>query len=378
MRMASSLFPSPRLRVAAGLVALLAYAPLAARAEHKLAPVSPLREPIQLSLAGAPEFRFAAEVINAGIGRPDLPRRILIAGTGSANRGLMGTTVWKLVVLQANLDGQAIGGSAPLAVVTVEIGGTRPNSVTEHSDFRGLNALVGGAAATPAMAMLRSVVAAAALGVYAPPAQPLAQNMPVLNVTLPVDRYVRRSLRDARVVQPVPPATVTGVMLYNGRRAVELQLAGSYAIQYGYATVALRADGVAAIDTATGLPLFTQFRSHGPVQLAVAQGLVDYTMRSAIALPDMPDPVTLLAPPQPPAPEPSPAITPPPKAPKASVAKPAASAPAEPRPKPAPAKPPAAADDAGKRLEQLKSLFDRGLITKDQYEAKQKEILGAL
>lgn len=76
----------------------------------------------------------------------------------------------------------------------------------------------------------------------------------------------------------------------------------------------------------------------------------------------------------------------------------AAAAPAAPRPAPAPpapaattprpaapaAKPPAAApvpafpDDAVKRLEALKSLFDRGLITKEQYEAKQKEILGAL
>lgn len=378
MRMVSRPLPRRRSLVAAGIVALVAHAPLAARAEHKLAPVSPLREPIQLSLAGAPEFRFAAEVVNAGIGRPDLPRRILIAGTGSAHRGLT-ATVWNLIVLRANLDGQAIGGTTPLAIVTVEIDGTRPNGVTEHSDFRGLNALAGGAAGAPAMSMLRSVIAAAALGAYAPPAQPLVQSMPVLNVTLPVERYVRRSLRDARIVQPVPPAIVTGVMFYNGRRAVELQLAGSYAIQYGYATVALRADGVAAIDTATGLPLFTQFRSHGPVQLAVAQGLVDYTMRSAIALPDMPDPVTLLTPPQPPAPEPPPAAAAPPKAvPKATVAKPAASPPAEPKTKPAPAKPPAAADDAGKRLEQLKSLFDRGLITKDQYDAKQKEILGAL
>jgi hypothetical protein len=82
----------------------------------------------------------------------------------------------------------------------------------------------------------------------------------------------------------------------------------------------------------------------------------DFKRRALAAAPAAPRPV-----PAPPAPA---ATTPRPAAP---AAKPPAAAPA-----------PAFPDDAVKRLEALKSLFDRGLITKEQYEAKQKEILGAL
>ncbi len=39
---------------------------------------------------------------------------------------------------------------------------------------------------------------------------------------------------------------------------------------------------------------------------------------------------------------------------------------------------PSALSKAVRRLEALKNLYDRGLITKEQYETKQKEILGAL
>jgi hypothetical protein len=74
----------------------------------------------------------------------------------------------------------------------------------------------------------------------------------------------------------------------------------------------------------------------------------------------------------PPAPRPTPA----PPAPATPAAKPAAPPAVKP---PVASPPPAPAQgDAVQRLEALKSLYDRGLITKEQYEAKQKEILGAL
>jgi hypothetical protein len=74
----------------------------------------------------------------------------------------------------------------------------------------------------------------------------------------------------------------------------------------------------------------------------------------------------------PPAPQPAPATP----APATPAAKPAAPPAVKP---PVASSPPAPAQgDAVQRLEALKNLFDRGLITKEQYEAKQKEILGAL
>lgn len=378
--------PSVARPMSTALVAL-ALLPGAALAEHSLTAAAPIREPVALSFSGAPpEFRFASEVTNAGLGRPDLPRRILLVGTGAVHRGIV-ATVWDLAVQQVMVDQQTLRGNVPLAVLRVEIDNARPEAVTAYRDFRGLNAAAGNAAGSPAMRMVRSVIGAAALATYLPPAQPVSQQMPLLNLTAAVDRYVSSSLRQARVVQPVPPGVASGLVAMFGRPAIEVSLSGPYAIQYGPSTVSLKADGVAAIDIATGLPLLMQFRSHGPVQLPMAQGLVDYAMRSAIALPGMADPVTLLTAPHTdalaPLPPPVPEVATPAKRPARPTAQPTpptATAPAKPAPtKSEPAKSaPAGTDDVAKRLEQLKSLFDRGLITKEQYEAKQKEFLGKL
>jgi hypothetical protein len=57
----------------------------------------------------------------------------------------------------------------------------------------------------------------------------------------------------------------------------------------------------------------------------------------------------------------------------APASKPAPVAPAAKPPVAAPA--PSSPGDTAKRLEALKNLYDRGLITKEQYETRQKEIL---
>jgi hypothetical protein len=47
-------------------------------------------------------------------------------------------------------------------------------------------------------------------------------------------------------------------------------------------------------------------------------------------------------------------------------------------PAPAPAQPAAAQPSAADRLKQLKSLYDQGLINKEDYDRKSKEILDSL
>jgi hypothetical protein len=171
-----------------------------------------------------------------------------------------------------------------------------------------------------------------------------------------------------------------GEVQHRGRQAVLLRQADELVLRVNYRNVAMRSEATAAIDIATGMPLFVRARLFGPVDLPMIRGPLDYVIRVAVSVDTMDNPVAALAPPPPAEPPP------PPTKPRPAAKPPAPTKPAAPTARPSqPAAPPAAAparpegpENVARRLEQLKKLFDGGLITKEQYDAKQKEILGAL
>ena len=192
---------------------------------------------------------------------------------------------------------------------------------------------------------------------------------------------------------------VQGTVWYDGRRAVLARMLDTVQLYYMFRTVTLLVDAFTIVDRAAGLPLMTRVQLRGNAEVPIFSGPIDYVVTTAIALPGMGNPVeaafafavqhlthvaaTLggagflpamvrVAPP--PAPAPKPAAPAPRPAPQAAPApaRPAEAAPAKPSGRPE------GPENVIRRLESLKSLFDRGLITKEQFETRQKEILGEL
>lgn len=358
--------------------------------------LQPMPEAQHLSIRGAPPFRFAIELVNLGLPVPGAPARILAEGTGAAHHGLR-TTFWRLQFTRLTVDRQVLSAMAPLASVDVDVATDNPIQRSFTASYRGMDSTV--APGNVLRAFVVQIATIAAHGVLVPPARPVAPNGLVYDISEAVNQALQVSFGGAQLVAPIAPATAAGLIEVGRRDALLARLAGSTVARTAQGDVPLRVDGFAAIDRRTGLALLTRTRFSGVAQLASLRGPVDMTITFVIvpegtgdavaALPPSPQLMTGTAPPigtpgagterMAPVDSPPPGLAPPPR----PAAKPPAAKPAvTPKPQAAPAgdRPaaPAAAGDVARRLEQLKSLFDRGLITKEQYEAKQKEILGAL
>lgn len=356
--------------------------------------VFPMDRPELLIINFVPSFRFAAEAINSGVVLPGTPNRLLVEGGGRVARGPR-STAWVLSIDRATIDGTVLAATVPLATLRVSIDNNDQAKRAYTAEFGGLNVVPQTMPGSPLRRILRRTVDTLAFALPMTHSQPVADRAPIFDMGIVLARHFARTAAKAEVVQTPGPLFAAGQILHRGRLAVLARTAGPLTVRAAYREATLLSEFAGAIDVATGLPLFMQVQVHGTIDLLPVRGHVDYSLRFAAAIDDMGDPISVLSPPVPETPPPppvtagAPASKPKPTAkpsaapaskPTTAPSKPAVAKPtAKPAEKPAPiAKPAPATDDVGKRLEALKSLFDRGLITKEQYEAKQKEILGSL
>lgn len=355
----------------AALALALCGTPAAAQAPAAAAfTVQPLTAPLELNRQASPRFRFAGEAVNAGAPIPKNPGRVVLEGSGWMSAGER-LTVWNLQFERMTLDNAVIVASAPLGSLALNIdvapGGGRGRSFT--TSFDGLLRSQYGTF-PGALRIIKSIADTTAQALYDPPRYPIGDRAPVLDLNPALQRHVFFTLRGAQLVQGAPPATAAGVVGYLGRQGLLVRQAGPFVVRAYGQDLRLQSDAHAIVDMATALPLIVQARVTGNPPPPVP-GQLDYTFRLAFALDNMPDPLQTLAaaaaPPPPPAPPPP-----------APVAAPA------PRPAPAAApapRPPPAAAPAGtsalqqQRLQSLKGLYDQGLISREQYELRQREIL---
>lgn len=340
-------------------------------------PVAPIARPRVLSVVAVPSFRFAAELTNVGVPIAGYPGFGLVEGAGTVIHG-PASTVWKIAVQRVFADGMQLAGTAPLALLTIDVSHAPPHRRTAMIDFRGLDLVPQAPPGSPARMLMRNVANATVAMIYTPLPSPVGDRAPAVDLSDSFRQVLTRLSPPGEIIRAPAPAFAMGEVQQRGRPAILLRQDGDFVLRTHYRDVAMRSEASAAIDIATGMPLFVRARLFGPVDLKLVRGPVDYVIRIAVSVDDMENPVAALAPPPPP---------PPPQTPPPPVqAKPAAKPPAQPRPAATTTKPtpPAAAPqrpegaDVPRRLEQLKKLFDGGLITKEQYDAKQKEILGAL
>lgn len=358
--------------------------------------VQPLPAAQRLSIGGAPPFGFAVELVNLGQPVPGAPARVLAEGTGAAFHGLR-TTFWRLQFTRLTVDRQVLSAAGPLASVEIDVATDNPFQRSFTASYRGMDATVPPGNALRAFVV--QIATIAAHSVVVPPPRPIPPNGTVYDISEAVNQALQVLFGGAQLMAPIAPATAVGLIEIGRRDALLARLAGQTVARSAQGDVSLRVDGFAAIDRRTGLPLLTRTRFSGVAQLPSLRGPVDMTITFVVVPEGASDAVTALPPspqmatgPAPAAalpgrrkdegpppetrePAPLPAAKTPPATPPAAKP-PSAKAPPQKAPE-APAKP-SAGDDVTRRLEQLKSLLDRGLITKEQYEAKQKEILGAL
>ncbi|MBL8566580.1 MAG: SHOCT domain-containing protein [Hyphomicrobiaceae bacterium] len=388
-------------------------APAAAMLGLGATTIHPLGEAHRLVIGGAPKFRFAIELANAGQPPAGLPQHALAEGSGSVVRGPR-NTYWQFRFQRLTVNQQTYAAVSDFTILDVEVPHDAPARRAYAVDYRGLEGSPYGGPGAPLRNLMVLIAHAVAHGALVPPLQPVGDRSVVYDLGEAVRVPVALTMSNAQLLQPLAPAAAVGAIDYRQRRVVLAGMADRAVFRTGQGDVALRVEAAAAIDRETALPLLSRLRAFGPIDTAAFRGPVDLTITTALALGDMGDPAAALPRPQPLAATPArttegpppgvegppsgvegppagtegpppdtvdaPAGPRPPAKPAAAPKPPAASKPPAEKPATAaPPKPPAATgDDVTRRLEQLKSLFDRGLITKEQYEAKQKEILGAL
>lgn len=358
---------------------------------------APLDAPVALRPQFVPEFAFATEALNLGRVAPGSPQRTILAGRGTvAPRAAV--TIFRLWIDRLNLDGREFAGGQPFVIVDGEIQPGPQKFRSLSIDTSGYNQLPPtGHRAAPSQ-LIHQAIEAFLDGLFLPPRGPVAMAAPLVDLSPALQRDLARMMPYAPMARPVAPATVAGMRVHDGRLALVAALHDDLQLNLGGQPVALRLDHEILLDQETALPILVRTRISGVPNMPPLAGPVDYIVRSFVALPGMRDPIAQLATPPLPA-----ALTdqlPPfpqrpemPAPPKKPVAKPAPAKPAParnappqetgPKPTASPAAPatsaPAtSADEVAARLEALKRLLDRGLITPEQYETKQKEILGRL
>lgn len=402
--------PLLRFLGAAGLLVAATVAPVAAQAQAGAAPapppafdpqpVMPITQPLTLAISQVPAFRFAVELTNLGVLLPGGPGFALMEGAGTVARGPRSTT-WQLAIDRMFLDGMQLAGSGPMVTLTINMDNAQPAHRVYTANYRGLDAVAQTAPGQPARGLVRIMADTAAYLVFQPLPQPVSERSPVVDFGETFRLYLAKMVPSAQVVRAPAPAFAVGQVVHRGRTGVLARQDDQFVARMFLRDVALRTEATGVIDTETGLPLFVRARAYGPVDLPAMRGPLDFVARLAVSFGTMGNPVEALAPPAP-VPPPAGVIVVPrdkappaaqqraPAAPTPATPKPAATAPAAKPPAAKPAEPPAPSspgaapaqpggpDTVARRLEQLKKLFDSGLITKEQYDAKQKEILGAL
>ncbi len=348
----------------------------------------PLDRPLQLRPQFVPEFSFVTESLNLGRSAPGSLQRVILAGRGTvAPRA--NVTIFRLWIDRLHLDGRDFGGGQPFVLVDGEIQPGPQKFRTLAIDTTGYSQFPASGIGVAPSQVIRQATEAFLDGMFLPPRGSVAMATPIVDISPALQRDLTRMMPYAALTRAIAPAAIVGARTHDGRPVLVAALRDELQLNVAGQAVALTLESEFLIDQETALPLVIRTRIWGAPNAPPLAGPVDYVVRTFVSLPGMQEPMTQLAAPPIPttAPElplegPPPAELPAPK--KPAVAKPAppTAAPAKPIASPAKPAPPAPAatpsDDVAARLQTLKGLFERGLITQEQYEAKQKEILGRL
>jgi hypothetical protein len=374
---------APRRLLAAAMLAMAA-APAALAQPPAAGPqsVQPIAQPQQLVLRPS-KFRFAAEAANLGVPLRNSPARILAEGSGLVAPDPRSTD-WILNFERLYVDGAPYAAN-PLARALVQINPAAPNLRKFDIDYRGIQASPQAAANPYAFVFLRRIVDTTIYALFLPPPTPVVDRTPVVDVNPALYRHIAQAVPGAQIVQPATPAVATGLLDYRERRALMVRQSGPFTVRAYNANVTFQSDAVGIVDLLTAIPLFMRAQVAGDVPLPFVNGRIDYLLRVSVSLDDQANPLDALQPltplpgqgppPSAVAPMPMPAVAPPPM-PVPAAAPPASPPRAAPSPAPAAASPPAGVSPATQqRLQTLKSLYDQGLITREQYEQRQRELL---
>jgi hypothetical protein len=375
-----------RTAFAAAAALALGVAPALAQTQFGPGPaqqIQPISAPVALDFRSVPRFRFAVEVVNQGVPLPSSPMRALAEGAGRAiAAGRRGA--WTLSFDRLTLDGTPIVGAGPLAVLDAQVDPASPERVSYRADYRGIRSTPPGAGNAGIQMILGQIVDTTAFSLFVPPQAPVAAGAPVADLNAAMQRFLSRSRLGAQLLQAASAAMPVGTLDHHGRQALLVRQMGPLAVRIMNVDLPMQSEAMGIIDQATGLPLFISGRLTGQSRLPFANGMVNYLIRMAAAVDGMPDPVQQLQPPTPP-----PGQTLPPSAAAPPLPPPMQQPPAAPAaaPAPRPAPPPAAAPPASQpmpaglsalqqqRLQSLKGIYDQGLISREQYEQRQREIL---
>jgi hypothetical protein len=344
--------------------------------------VRPIPTPTPLRLGAVPKFDFAAEVVNSGVPLPGLGDYIVVEGTGSV-APLGKTVIWRFEFLKVTIDTAVVRGSGPLAVLTVETDTANPDGSSFALGFAPPHELP---PRSPAHRVLDTATRTLIAALADPSGPPLAVGSPLVDVSAGVRRYLKRFLQPVEMTDPIAPLVVEGLSLHQGRVGIVARALDQFQLRYGPQPVALNAEALMMFDRPTALPLLADFRITGNVQAPNVNGPVDVRVKAFLSVTGMRSPNEMLrgipqprgatpaAAPAPSQPRTGPAPAQPQAAPARRTAPPAAPAP----PAAAPGAQPAERQQLIQRLEMLKELYQRNLITKEQYEQQQQEILNRL
>jgi hypothetical protein len=391
----------PKWAAACGFVALSASAGMAQQppAPATLYAVQPIAEPSVLVYRHTPSFRFVTVMRNFGPPLPGIPQQTVMEGGGTVIPDTRSTT-WRLTVEKLAIDNQVYQASMPLALVTADTVASRPGARFKDVDLRGLASISYGAPPNaPAAVMLRRNLRAISAAMTPPQSAPIGPGSVVYDANPALYDFMYYRVPGAQIVKPLRPLVAQGIVFYMARPGILATVSDAATVLYASRYLTLTVDATAIFDLSSGLPLMVRLHLRGETDLPVYRGPVELVVVNVLALPGMRDPVPdAFAMAQPsldavpvamgglgidPSRLAEPATPPKREPPRPAAAKPPAKPAAAPEPKAgekpaaAPKPAPAGADVAG-RLQQLKDLFDRGLITREQYEAKQLEILGKL
>jgi hypothetical protein len=331
--------------------------------------IRPLAQPVTLTLRPVMAFRFAGESVNAGAPARNGPNRIRAEGSGRVSPGKV-LALWQLTFERFTLDGGQLAAVGPLAALNVRMNVATRAVAGFDADYSGLARSPLTASNPSYREIVRRVVDSTAYSLYLPPPGGIGQNAPVVDPNPAIQRHLFGVVQGAQIAYPAAPGLAVGIVGYQGRECLIVRQSGPLVVRAFGQDIQLRSEGDGVIDLLTAMPLFMSSRVTGGAPLPVVTGPFDYTVRLAVSFDGMPDPLQMRAaaaapPPPPPAP-------PPPAAPVA----------APPRPAPPPVAAPPVAAPAGlsalqqQRLQSLKGLYDQGLISHEQYEQRQREILG--
>jgi hypothetical protein len=336
--------------------------------------VRPIPTPAPLRLGAVPNFDFAAEVVNTGIKLPGIGDYITVEGAGSVLPDAQ-SVMWRFEFMKVTVDTETVvGQQGPLAILSVETDPKNPEASSYAIGFAPPHVLP---PRSPAHRVLDTVTRTLIAALADPSGPPLSVGQPLVDVSDGIRRYLKRFLQPLEMTDPINPLTVEGLTLHQGRVGIVARAQDQFQLRYGPQPVALAADATMMFDRPTAIPLLADFRITGNVQAPSVSGPVDLRVKAYVSITGMRSPKEMLRGiPQPrqatPTAAPAPQAAPQPQQ-RRNV--PPASTPA---PQAQPQVQPAERQQMIQRLEMLKELYQRNLITREQYEQQQREILSRM